>query len=66
MSWGVFVLAYAAAGLSQLDALIPDGTTPISAFLTSPTRTDTRVNATRATFAETVPDQGMWLFYSIC
>ena len=41
--------------------MIPDRTTPIAAFLTSPTTTDSRVNATSATFAETAPERGMYL-----
>lgn len=52
---GAFVgVAFATSGLSQeiKDRLIPDDTTPIAAFLTNPTETDSRINATSATFSE--------------
>ena len=66
---GVFGVAFASAGLSQAleDALIPDGTSPIAAFLTAPTRTDSRVNATSATFAEMAPPTGTFMckFHSL-
>ena len=53
----MFGVAFAAAGLSQAlqDTLIPEGTTPIAAFSTSPTRTDPRINQTSASFAEMAP-----------
>ena len=52
---GVFGIAFAQAALSQAlqDELVPEGTTPIAAFLKNVTKTDPRVNATSVTFAET-------------
>ena len=35
--------------------LVPEGTTPVAAFLTNATKTDSRINATSVTFAETAP-----------
>ena len=61
---GALGIAYASAVLQgQLsqelqDRLIPEGNTPIAAFLTNSTRTDPRINSTSATFAETAGDSG--------
>ena len=59
----MFGVAFATAGLSQAlqNALIPEGTTPIAAFLTSPTKTDSRINATSASFAEMAPSLGSFV-----
>ena len=53
-------VAFATSGLPQeiKDRLIPDNTTPIAAFLTNPTLTDSRINATSATFSENSPTSG--------
>ena len=57
---GALGIAFASAGLDQAtqDALIPEGTTPIAAFLKNSTITDARINSTSATFAETAGDSG--------
>ena len=62
---GVLGVAFATSGLNQIlirDSqnfeIYPNGTTPIAAFLTAPTRLNPQVNATSVTFAETDKDQG--------
>ena len=62
---GAFGIAFAASGLSQIISrdnqqfeIFPNGSTPIAAFLTAPTKTMPNVNATSATFAETGDDFG--------
>ena len=59
---GIVGIAFASSGLSQAlqDELIPEGTTPIAAFLTNPTEQDPKINATSATFAETAAVIGMF------
>ena len=60
---GLVGVAFASSGLSQalIDELIPEGTTPIAAFLTNPTRQSPTINATSATFAETASVMGMFM-----
>ena len=62
---GALGIAFAASGLSQIlirdnqqFEIYPNGSTPIAAFLTAPTRLMPNVNATSATFAETGNDAG--------
>ena len=62
---GALGVAFAASGLTQILTrdneqfeIFPNGSTPIAAFLTAPTRAMPEVNATSATFAETGDDSG--------
>ncbi len=63
---GALGIAFASSGLSQFllrdnqqFEIFPKGTTPIAAFLTNPTQRLPEVNATSATFAETIPNLGI-------
>ena len=62
---GALGIAFAASGLSQVLVrdnrryeIYPNGTTPIAAFLTNATQRIPNVNATSATFAETIGNLG--------
>ena len=69
---GALGIAFAASGLSQVLTrdgtqfeIFPNGSTPIAAFLDSPTNSIPEVNATSVTFAETGDDSGNWIITNI-
>ena len=69
---GALGIAYAASGLSQFLVrdneqyqLFPNGTVPIAAFLTAPTKRMPEVNATSLSFAETADESGYLKYGSL-